>query len=61
MIVKTAQHVKAGWYIYNFYLCSTKTPHVALQSLSSINFFPLVLLSTVEIGGLGNDENGKEQ
>lgn len=47
--------------MYNFYLCSTKTPHVALQSLSSINFFSLVLLSTVEIGSLSNDENGKKQ
>ena len=59
MIVKTAWHVEAEWYKYNFYLCSTKTPHVALQSLSSINFFPL--LSTVEIGRLSNDENGKKQ
>ena len=32
-----------------------------MQSLSSINFFPLVLLSTVEIGSLNNDENGKKQ
>ena len=47
--------------MYNFYLCSTKTPHVALQSLSSIKFFSLVLLSTVEIGSLSNDENGKKQ
>ena len=61
MIIKTAWHVEAEWYIYNFYLCSTKSPHVALQSLSSINFFPLVLLSTVEIGSLSNDENGKKQ
>ena len=61
MIIKTAEHFKAAWYRYNFYLCSTKTPHVALQSLSSINFFPLVLLSTVEIGSLSNDENGKKQ
>ena len=61
MIIKTAQHVKAEWYIYSFYLCLTKTPHVALQLLSSINFFPLVLLSTVEIGSLSNDDNGKQQ
>ena len=47
--------------MYNFYLCSTKTPHVPLQSLSSINFFSLVLLSTVEIRSLSNDENGKKQ
>ena len=38
-----------------------KDPHVALQSLSSINFFSLVLLSTVEIRSLSNDENGKKQ
>ena len=47
--------------ICNFYLCSTKTRHVALQSLSSINFFSLVLLSMVEIGSLSNDENGRKQ
>ena len=35
--------------------------YAALQSLSSINFFPLVLLSTVEIGSLSNDKNGKKQ
>ena len=38
-----------------------KTPHVALQLLSSINFFLLVLSSTVEIESLSKDENGKEQ
>ena len=32
-----------------------------MQSLSSINFFPLVLLSTVEIESLSNNENGKKQ
>ena len=36
-------------------------PYVALHLLSSINFFRLVLLSTVEIGSLSNDENGKKQ
>ena len=38
-----------------------KDPHVALQSVSSINLFLLVLSSTVEIGSLSNDENGKKQ
>ena len=60
MIIKTAWHVEAEWYINYSYMYSTRTPHVALQSLSSINFFPLVLLSTVEIRSLSNDENGKK-
>ena len=48
--------------IYTIFTCvRPKTPHVALQSLTSIIFFPLVLLSTVEIGSLSNDENSKKQ
>ena len=44
-----------------YYLYSTKAPHVALQLLPSINFFPLVLLLKPEVGSLSNDENGKKQ
>ena len=43
-----------------YYLYSTKAPHVALQLLPSINFFPLVLLLKPEVGSLSNDENGKK-
>ena len=47
--------------IYTIFTCvRPNPPNVALQSLSSINFFSLVLLSTVEIRSLSNDENGKK-
>ena len=58
----TAQHVKNESILTRIRFHKIrKDPYVALQSLSSINFFSLVLLSTVEIESLSNDENGKKQ